>query len=339
MRGRSSVPGKTAFILFLHVLGWGGLVLLAPSSSVPGVFGAELGLAGLGLTAYLLGLRHAFDVDHIAAIDGVTRKLSEQGRPSASVGFWFSAGHCSLVLVLSGLLTLGAHSLAAGPAAEGAAFQVFGLAGALVAGLFLVAIGIANLKPLLAVLKQRSLPPAASGLGEGTVPAVRTPVSMVLARTSWVTDRPGGMFLVGMLFGLGLDTTLEVAFLVIAAGGLLFANPFAPVMLPVLFAAGMILLDTLNGSFMSAAYNWASWRPDRRTHYNTVVTAIAVIAAFAVGSLQLASVVASASGRELVLEAGAGIIRDGGGYMLTCAFLITWSVWYVRHRRSPAAAI
>jgi nickel/cobalt transporter (NiCoT) family protein len=338
--GRLSLPGKTAFIVFLHVIGWGGIILSAPSS-VPGVPGGGLTLAGLGLTAYLLGLRHAFDVDHIAAIDGVTRKLVAQGRPSASVGFWFSLGHCSLVFVLSGLLMLGVHSLSAGPGGELAALQVFGPVGALVAGLFLYAIGFANLKVLLAAFRKRGTTRAAAGQDGAAVSAIKTPLGPLLARTSWLVERPRGMFLVGMLFGLGLDTTLEVAFLVIAAGGLLVADPLAPVMLPVLFAAGMILLDSLNGAFMSAAYISASWRPAGRNPYNTAVTAIAVGAAFAVGSLQLASVIASASGPAQVLEAGAGVIRDGGGYVLASAFLAIWWLWYLRHdagnhRGSPA---
>jgi len=252
-------------------------------------------LAGLGLAAYLLGLRHAFDADHIAAIDGVTRKLVEQARPAASVGFWFSLGHCTFVFVLSGLFTLAVHTLATGPALEHAIPQAFGPAGAIVAGLFLYVIGLANLKALLGAVRRRGLPQAGSSRGEGVLPAVRAPISVLLARTSWIVDRPGGMFLVGMLFGLGLDTALEVAFLTIAAGGLLVAAPYACLVLPVLFAAGMMLLDTLNGCFMSAAYTWASIRPAGRNYYNAVVTAVAVAAAFAVGSLQLASVIAGAS--------------------------------------------
>ncbi|WP_176156767.1 HoxN/HupN/NixA family nickel/cobalt transporter [Arthrobacter sp. P2b] len=295
-------------------------------------------MAGLGLTAYLLGLRHAFDVDHIAAIDGVTRKLVAQGRPSASVGFWFSLGHCSLVFVLSALMMLGLHSFVAAPGGESAVLQVFGPTGALVAGLFLYAIGFANLNVLIVAFRKRGLTQGGAGQDRAAAPAIRTPISLVLARTSRLVERPRGMFVVGALFGLGLDTTLEVAFLVIAAGGLLMANPYAAMLLPVLFAAGMVLLDSLNGCFMSAAYSSASWRPAGRNRYNTVVTAIAVGAAFAVGSFQLTSVIAGASGWADVLEAGTGIITEGGGYALVIAFLVIWILWYVRHRRSPAAA-
>lgn len=336
VQGRLPFPGIAAFIVFLHVLGWGGIILSAPSP-ISGVPGGGLTLAGLGLTAYLLGLRHAFDVDHIAAIDGMTRKLAAQGRPSASVGFWFSLGHCSLVFVVSGLVMLGAHGLTAGPGREWPALQAFGPAGAVVAGLFLYAIGLANLKVLLAAFKKRRLPQPAAGQDGAAIPAIRTPLSPMLARTSRLAERPRGMFLVGMLFGLGLDTTLEVAFLVIAAGGLLAADPLASVMLPVLFAAGMILLDSLNGRFMSTAYSSAS-RPAGSGLYNTVVTAIAVCAAFGVGSLQLTSVVAGVSGWAHVLEGGPGIIMDSGGYVVACTFLIIWSLWYVRHKLSPVAA-
>lgn len=329
--GRQS--GKAAFIVLLHVLGWGGILLFAPLP-VPGEPGGGLTLAGLGLAAYLLGLRHAFDVDHIAAIDGVTRKLVAQGRPSASVGFWFSLGHCSLVFVLSGLMMLGAHSLVAAPGGESAALQVFGPTGALLAGLFLYAIGLANLNVLLAAFRKRGLTQGAAGQDGAAEPEIRTPISLVLARTSRLVERPRGMFVVGMLFGLGLDTTLEVAFLVIAAGGLLMANPYAPVMLPVLFAAGMVMLDSLNGCFMSAAYSSASWRPAGRNRYNTVVTAIAVGAAFAVGSLQLTSAIPGGSGWAHVLEAGTGIITEGGGYALASTFLVIWFLWYVRQKRS-----
>jgi len=291
--GRPVLGGRaTTFIVSLHVFGWGGALVLAPPA-MSEAFSAGPTLAGLGLAAYLLGLRHAFDADHIAAIDGVTRKLVEQARPAASVGFWFSLGHCTFVFVLSGLFTLAVHSLATGPALEHAIPQAFGPAGALVAGLFLYVIGLANLKALLGALRRQVRPRASHG--EGTFPAVRTPVSMLLSRTSWVVDRPGGMFLVGMLFGLGLDTALEVAFLCVAAGGLLVTAPFASLVLPVLFAAGMMLLDSLNGCFMSAAYSWASLRPAGRSYYNAVVTGIAVAAAFAVGSLQLASAVAGAA--------------------------------------------
>lgn len=248
--------------------------------------GAQALPTALGLTAYLLGVRHAFDADHIVAIDNTARYLRAQDRPAGSVGFWFSLGHSTVVFLACVLLGSGWQSLAdqvSGTSTAGA--TIAGLWGPAVSGTFLVALGLLNARIVVALWRNRRDPAAAAhGL------AARGFVSGALGRR-WTIERPGQMLAVGFLFGLGFDTVTSVGLLLLAAGGQQAALPWvAFVALPLLFAAGMTLFDSIDSVAMNRAYRWAD-SDARRFHYNLTVTAISAFAALAIGWLTLASLI------------------------------------------------
>lgn len=322
------------FVAFLHVLGWGVLAGVADTQNIPvgsaGVFGI-----GLGAAAYTLGLRHAFDADHIAAIDNITRKLRADGRRSMSVGFWFSLGHSSVVFGLCALLAAGIRGLA-DPAAEGTSelHSFLGLVGTAVSGVFLLCIGVLNLVVLRGIIKSvRRMQKSESGedlAGQAAPPGL-------LYRVFGRVTRPWHVYGVGLLFGLGFDTATEVSLLILAGGAAASALPWYAIMtLPVIFAAGMSLLDSLDGCRMNFAYGWAVSRPVRRIYYNFVITALSVAVALGIGSIELISILVERAGISAgPLSALGGINLDSVGYTVLALFLGTWvlavAVWRFGH--------
>jgi high-affinity nickel-transport protein len=251
-----------------------------------GVFGV-----GLGLTAYTLGIRHAFDADHIAAIDNVTRKLQGEGKDARSVGFFFSLGHSTIVVAMGALIALGAGEFVASVGDDGSALGALaGNWGPTVAGIFLLLIGAINLVVVIRIgrvfLRMRR-----GEFDEAELERQlesRGAMSRLFARLTRSINAPWQMYPVGAMFGLGFDTATEIALLVLAGGAAAGGLPFYAVMcLPVLFAAGMTLFDMLNSTFMDAAYGWAFERPVRRVYYNLTVTSMSVVAAFAIGAISL----------------------------------------------------
>ncbi len=263
-----SAGGMVTMIAVLHLLGWGTLVLLV----IPAGYKVGSGIFGiaLGVTAYTLGMRHAFDADHIAAIDNTTRKLMADGKRPMSVGFWFSLGHSSIVFLLCVLLALGIH--VAGQLGDDSStlHQVTSLIGTLVSGVFLMILGIINLVILVGIVKvfQR--------MRHGDYDEAelehhlnnRGFMNRILRGVTKAVTKPWQMYPVGLLFGLGFDTATEIGLLVLAGGAAASSLPwYAILTLPVLFAAGMSLLDTIDGSFMNFAYGWAS--PSRSARSTT----------------------------------------------------------------------
>jgi high-affinity nickel-transport protein len=325
-----AVVGMAAFVLFLHVAGWGVLVgLVSPEHyqvSSTQVFGV-----GLGLTAYTLGMRHAFDADHIAAIDNTTRKLMGEGRRPVSVGFWFSLGHSTIVFGLVALLALGVRALA-GQLEDGSSTlqRVTGVVGTLVSGTFLYLIGILNLVVLVGILKVfRRM--RRGDLDEAALEAQlanRGLMSRFLGGATRAVRRPWHMYLVGALFGLGFDTATEVGLLVLAGGAAAFSLPwYAVLTLPVLFAAGMSLLDTIDGCFMNVAYGWAFSRPVRKVYYNITVTGLSVAVALVVGTIELVTILTDRTGiRTGPLAAVARLDLNSVGFVIVGLFVLTWLV-------------
>ena len=328
MRG---VIGMAVAVLVLHVLGWGTLLLLV----VPqhhSVNGAVFGV-GLGVTAYTLGMRHAFDADHIAAIDNTTRKLvAENGRAkSQTVGFWFSIGHSSVVLGLVCLLTLGVRVLAANLEDENSSLQQWtGLWGTSISGAFLILIGVLNLASLIAIW--RVFRRMRGGEFDETQLERHLEAGGVLTRVLRpvlrLVRRPVHMYPVGLLFGLGFDTVTEVGLLVIAGGAAATGLPwYAILVLPILFSAGMSLFDAIDGSFMSYAYDWAFARPLRKIYYNLVITGLSVAVALLIGGQELISILADK------LEVRSGVVGWIGsldlgqlGFIIVAMFAVTWAV-------------
>jgi high-affinity nickel-transport protein len=282
------------FILLLHMIGFGILALFV----VPGHYrtaGGAFGF-GTGLTAYTLGMRHAFDADHIAAIDNTTRKLMEDGRRPLSVGFWFSLGHSSVVFGLTLLLALGVKAVGTGLADGGSqVHQVGGLIGPVVSGAFLVLIAAINLVILVGLAKvfrdMRRGEYDEAALEEHL--SNRGLLNRVLGRATRAVRKPWQMYPLGILFGLGFDTVTEISLLVLAAGSVATGLPwYAILCLPVLFAAGMSLLDTIDGSFMNFAYGWAFSKPVRKVYYNLTITGLSIAVALIIGGIELLSIVA-----------------------------------------------
>ena len=285
-----SIATVVGVVLMLHVLGWGVLVFaVAPQHITLGSAGV-LGV-GLGVTAYLLGVRHAFDADHIAVIDNTTRKLVGEGTRSMSAGFWFSLGHSSVVFGLALLLALGVHALAGPVQDEGSPMlQTLGLVGSLVAGAFLILIGLTNLFAAVGIAKIfRAM--RNGELDEAELERQlqqRGFLARVLGRVMRRVSKPWHLYPVGFLMGLGFDTATQVALLVLAAGTAAFTLPwYAILVLPVLFAAGMSLFDSLDGIFMARAYGWAFLQPIRKVYYNLTVTVLSVIVALVIGVIVL----------------------------------------------------
>ena len=325
---RLSLAGMVTVVVLLHIVGWGVLLLaVAPQQLVlggVGVFGV-----GVGATAYLLGVRHAFDADHIAAIDNTTRKLVGEGRPALGVGFWFSLGHSSVVFGLAFLLALGVDALV-GPVqdANSQLQQTLGLIGTLVAGLFLVLIGLMNLVAVVGIARVfRDM--RRGELDEDELERrlhSRGFLARLLSRVMRRVSKPWHMYPVGLLMGLGFDTATQVALLVLAAGSAALTLPwYAILVLPVLFAAGMSLLDTADGVLMARAYGWAFLHPVRKVFYNLTVTVLSVVVALVVGVIVLAGLLVE----KLRIESGpvawlGGLELDTAGYVIVGLFTAAW---------------
>jgi high-affinity nickel-transport protein len=306
-------------VLFLHLLGWGLFLYFARHNPT---------LAGLGTLAYTFGLRHAFDADHIAAIDNTTRKFLADGKRSLGVGFFFSLGHATIVFSLTAGLAVAAQTVDS----RIPSFQDYGTSiGASVSGTFLWIIGLLNLFVLLDILRIfRDLRRGSYDqdeleerlLDRGFMNRFFVGRLARRIRASWQ------MYPLGLLFGLGFDTATEVGLLAVAAGVATHGVPFLAVLsLPILFAAGMSLMDTADGAFMSHAYGWAFSNPVRKIYYNITVTSLSVAVAFAIGSIELLQVAST----RLGLSSGFwgwlnGLDFGLLGYVLVGLFVLTWGV-------------
>ena len=325
---RRSIAGMSGFVLLLHLVGWGTLALAVAPRGYQVGDGQTLGL-GLGLVAYTLGMRHAFDADHIAAIDNTTRKLMTDGRRPVSVGFWFSLGHSSIVFGLCALLAFGIRALA-GSVTDGGSrlHRVTGIIGTSVSGVFLLAIGIVNLVVLLGIVSVfRRL--RRGDFDEAELDrqlASRGLLNRILGPVTRAVRTPWHMYPVGLLFGLGFDTATEVSLLVLAGGAAAFALPwYAILVLPVLFAAGMSLLDAADGVFMNAAYGWAFAKPVRKVFYNMTITSLSVVVALVIGLQEVVSVLADRIGITTGPIAWIGGFDFGDlGFVIVGAFLAIW---------------
>lgn len=314
-------------IALLLVIGWGMLFLVV----LPGqYFVGDHSLFGLGLavTAFTLGIRHAFDADHIAAIDNTTRKLVADGRRPVSVGFWFALGHSSVVVFAVSLLAAGLNVLATQRADGGSALAtVTGTWGVLVSGFFLMLIGVLNLVSLQRIW--RVFRQMKSGHHDDAQLEKhlneRGLLNRILGPVARRVDKPWKMYPVGVLFGLGFDTASEIGLFVIGGSAALVAPWYVVLVLPILFTAGMTLFDTLDGVLMNRAYEWAYARPVRKVYYNLTVTMMSVAVAFLVGGVGLLGLL----NQWLQVKSGpvawfASINMENFGFVIVGLFLATW---------------
>lgn len=326
----ASIIGMTAFVLLLHVGGWGVLAFIVAPQHYQ-VDGTTVFGVGLGVTAYTLGMRHAFDADHIAAIDNTTRKLMADGKRPLSVGFWFSLGHSSIVFGLVLLLSLGVKALVGQVENDSSGLQqTTGLIGTAVSGVFLLLIGILNLvvlRQIVGVFRRMRHGDYDEAALEDQLNN-RGLMNRLLGGITKAVRKPWHMYPVGLLFGLGFDTATEVSLLVLAGGAAAFNLPwYALLTLPVLFAAGMSLLDSIDGCFMNFAYGWAFSKPVRKVYYNITITALSVAVALIIGTIEIVSILAeklSITGGPLAWVGGLDL--NFVGYAIVALFVLTWVV-------------
>jgi high-affinity nickel-transport protein len=329
------LAGMAATIVVLFAVGFGLLFAAAPHHyrlSKSEIFGV-----GTGILALTLGMRHAFDADHISAIDNTTRKLMAEGKRPLSVGFSFSLGHSTVVFLLAIALNVGIRTLD-GQVANGSSgfHHVTGVVGTTVSGAFLYLIAALNIIVFLSILK------AFAHLRSGRFDEVqlenqlnqRGLMNRFFGPLARRVDAPWKMYPVGLLFGLGFDTATEVALLVLSGTAVSNGLPFWAILcLPVLFAAGMCLFDTLDGCFMNFAYEWSFSRPIRKVYYNLVITGLSVAVALLIGTIELLGLLSS----ELHLQgsfwvAMAAFNVNTAGFVIVGLFVATWvialSVWH-----------
>jgi high-affinity nickel-transport protein len=285
-------------------------------------------------------MRHAFDADHIAAIDNTTRKLMADGKRPVSVGFWFSLGHSSVVFFLCILLAAGVRALA-GQVQNGSSslHSVTGLVGTAVSGFFLLIIGVLNLVVLRQILGVfRAMRRGMYDEAElDDYLSKRGFLNRFLGRATRAVTKSWHMYPVGLLFGLGFDTATEVSLLVLAGGAAAFSLPwYAILTLPILFAAGMSLFDAMDGCFMNFAYGWAFSKPVRKVYYNITITALSVAVALIIGLIEVLSIVA----QQLGVDHGpvawiASLDLNVVGFAIVGLFVVTWVValafWHFGH--------
>lgn len=306
---RRSMVLAALVVVLLHVLGWGSLLLLVgPAQLELGGRESQVFGVAVGVTAFTLGARHAFDADHIAAIDNTTRRLVAEGRPATNVGFWFSLGHSTVVVALAALVAVGLSTLVRDATSTESAWNRFtSVWGPLVAGVFLLLIAAVNVVSL-----------RASG-GHG--PA--GPITALLDRVGTRIRTPRQMYVVGLLFGLGFDTATEVSLLILAGSAGAAQLPWWAVMtLPVLFAAGMSTFDLLEGWVARLAYGRASEQPHRLRRYNVAVTMVSVVVAGVVGLVSLSGALSTWGGWPDPLAWTRTLATDYWGWALAAILLV-----------------
>ena len=317
------------FIAFLHVSG-AFLMWKATTGNYVLADGTLFGW-GTAVLAYTLGMRHAFDADHISAIDNTTRKLMSEGQRPLATGFFFSLGHSSVVAALAILLTFGIKAVGSQLKDENSALNHYtGIIGLTVSGTFLMLIAILNLIVLVSIVgvffKMRK------GLyneeelekplnSRGLLMRFFGPIARRI-------DKSWKMYPLGILFGLGFDTATEIGLLVLAGSSVIAGLPWwAVISLPLFFAGGMSLLDTIDGSFMNFAYGWAFSKPVRKVYYNIIITGLSVAVALFVGGLEICQVIAE----QLNLTGGfwdyaLAFNLNSAGYYIVAGFVVVWGV-------------
>ncbi|KRL01120.1 HoxN/HupN/NixA family nickel/cobalt transporter [Liquorilactobacillus capillatus] len=281
---------------------------------------------GMSFLAYSLGLRHAFDADHIAAIDNTVRKLVQQNKRTEGVGFYFSLGHSTVVFLMAIVVSISVKwAKVKLPFLE----EIGGRIGSLVSGSFLILIALFNLLILISMYK--SLEKMKQGkfdedklnkmlLSRGFLARLLAPLFKCINH-SWQ------MYPIGFLFGLGFDTATEIALIALSASAAQSSiSSIGIIALPIIFAAGMNLMDTTDSVMMSGAYSWAFDTPVRKVYYNLTVTTVSVIAAFVIGGVELLQVITSMVNVKSWVQ---DIDFNNLGYILVVGFIVMWSCAYL----------
>jgi high-affinity nickel-transport protein len=333
---RDEIPtiiGVLGTVLLLHVVGWGLFFYYNSNPEYHNLTSSTGALvyAGAGALAYSFGLRHAFDADHIAAIDDTTRLMLAKGKKPLSVGLYFSLGHSTIVLALSIVVAFAAQK--AVQFQEGFA-ETGSIIGTSVSGFFLYLIGILNLIILVGIVgvwRKAKTGRFSHQHLEDLLNERGLMRKIFRGKFKKGFDNSRQIYPVGVLFGLGFDTATEVAILGLSAtaaigtvGGVL--PPLAIIALPIIFAAGMSLMDSLDGIFMTKAYGWAFTSPLRKIYYNITTTSISIFVALVIGTIQLVNVLAAKTDIESIPPFGliSSIDLGGIGYFIVLSFVLAW---------------
>ena len=316
-------------IAALNVLGW-GIFALAVAPHHFRYQGLGLGL-GVAFTAWTLGARHAFDADHISAIDNTTRKLLSDGKRPLGTGFFFALGHSTLIIVAGAALGVAAKAVFGAVVRPRSGYEVVGgVVGTSMAAAFLYLIAALNVVVLAGILK------VFRGLRSGLFDEAELERQLQARGMMWrffgrfmrSITKTWHMFFVGFIFGLGFDTATEVLLLAATAAAATQGLPwYAVLALPLLFAGGMTLFDTLDGCFMNFAYGWAFARPVRKVYYNLVITGLSVAVAFLIGTIEIIGLLSA----ELHIRGGfwdfmASFNINKAGFAIAALFVAVWAV-------------
>jgi high-affinity nickel-transport protein len=323
-----------SFILAINAAGWGIYVFrVMPHHVVYQGVGGSPGLGvglGVAITAWILGFRHAFDADHISCIDNTTRKLMADGKRPLASGFFFSFGHASVVVAVGAGITIAARAVFGAVVNPGSAYETAGgTAGTLASAGFLYLIAALNLVVMAGIARvfreMRSGAYDEQGLeamlqARGLMYRFFGPLVRSI-RHSWQ------LYFVGLIFGIGFDTTTEVLLLAATAYAAIQGLPYYAVLaLPLLFAGGLMLFDTIDGCFMNFAYGWAFARPVRKVYYNLIITGLSVGAAFIIGTVEILGILTG----QLHLRGGfwslmANFNINLAGFCIAGLFVAVWA--------------
>jgi high-affinity nickel-transport protein len=316
-------------VLGLNALGW-AIFIFAIAPHHFRFKGLGLGL-GVALTAWTLGARHAFDADHISAIDNTTRKLMADGRRPLGTGFFFALGHSSVIMVVGVALSIAARKVFGAVVDPHSGFEALGgVIGTALAATFLYLIAALNLVVLAGIFK------VSRGMRQGLFDEEELERQLQARGLMWrffgrfmrSITKTWHMYLVGMVFGIGFDTATEVLLLAATAAAATQGLPwFAVLSLPLLFAGGMTLFDTIDGCFMNFAYGWAFARPVRKVYYNLVITGLSIAVAFLIGTIEIFGLISS----ELKVHGGfwdfmANFDINRAGFAVAGLFVVVWLV-------------
>ncbi|OFI39334.1 nickel transporter [Arthrobacter sp. SW1] len=335
-RHRERLPLRTrlmftfAAVAALHAAAV-GLLLLGGSAATAG--GQPLAL-GLVLTAYLAGVKHSYDWDHLAAIDNSTRKFVAQGREPVSVGFAFSLGHSSVVVLAGVLLVAGAGMVGQFMEDGTTGNLVLGLIGSGVSGLFLLAMGLFNGSAFLRAARVYRHAKAGGAVSAEDLEA-RGVVARLLARPLARVRRPRNIYVIGFLFGLGFDTATTIGLLVMTtAASLAGVPPLALLALPLAFTAAMTLCDSVNGVAMMRMYRSALADPQRKLGFNALITGISAVSALFISVITLGGFANAAFDLGDPVTAWLASVDLGeAGLLLVAVLLAVWGIAAVRGRR------
>ena len=323
---RARIVGIYGLLIFANLAAWIWSFI---------AFAHQPVLIGTAVLAYSLGLRHAIDADHIAAIDNVTRKLMQEGKRPVAVGFFFALGHSTVVVLASLAVALTANALSD----ELASYRAIGgVVGTSASALFLLMIAIANLIVLRGVYRAFRLVERSEAVSEESIDALlhqRGWLARLFRPLFGFVSESWHLYPIGLLFAFGFETASEISLFGLSAQASDAVSSWSILIFPALFAAGMTLVDTTDGILMLGAYGWAYRNPLRKLFYNLTITSVSVLVALLVGGIETLGLIADQFHlRGVFWNAVSGLSDNFGalGYAIVALFVASWGISYLAYR-------